>query len=149
MGEAKVTGQQVLDWFKEHGGKLHTSLGVSKVQKTLQLTTTKAIKKGETLFEVPDELILSLDSSDFAEIEFNEKHNTLFNDFTPYRVQTLLTLYEFLKPKCAITFEAPTITRKKKKKKSQREAAAKQVSGPVTGKRNERPWCNQSDRLFL
>lgn len=133
---AKVSADQLLAWFKEQGGTLHESLQTIKAQKSFLLSTTKAIKKGETLFQVPEHLVLSLDTSDFAEVEFTENHEEIFNKLTPHRAQALLSLFELLKPECAIKREAPTIARKKKKKKRQREAATTRSTEPVTGQQS-------------
>jgi len=133
----KVTSDQLLDWFKEHGGTVHANLQTIKSQKSFLFSANKAIKKGETLFEVPEHLVLSLDTSDFAEVDFTENHEDIFSNLTPHRAQALVSLYELLKPECAIKMEAPTIARKKKKKKRQREAAASRSTEPVTGKKSE------------
>lgn len=136
--------EELLKWFKASGGKIHPNLGVVKGHKGhFQFVVEKPIPEGEQLLELSEELVLSLDNSDFAEIDFTQIHDEILSDMTPYRIQTLLGLFELLKPNCSIQYEPVPIVRKKKKKKRQKKAVVEKT-GPVTGKYNnfKKPFRN-------
>jgi len=138
LGQMVVGVADLLKWFSDAGGKVHPNLEVIKGPKGhLLFVVTKEIKEGEKLLEMPDEIILSLDNSDFVEIDFTGLHDEILSDMTPYRIQGLIALFEHLKPHCNIQYEPAPIVRKKKKKKRQRQAVV-QPTGPVQGK--ESTW---------
>ena len=129
-----TTADDVLKWFRDAGGKVHPNLEVIKGPKGhLQFIVDKEIEEGEKLIEMPDELLLSLDNSDFVEIDFTGVHDEILSEMTPYRIQGLIALFELLKTKCNIQYEPAPIVRKKKKKKRQKKAVV-QPTGPVPGK---------------
>lgn len=124
----------LLEWFKKLGGKIHPNLGVIKGHKGhFQFIVEKPIPEGEHLIEFSEDLVLSLDTSDFAEIDFTQIHDEILSEMTPYRIQTLIALFEFLKTNCSIQYDPAPIVRKKKKKKRQRQAVTEK-RGPVEGK---------------
>lgn len=130
---SNVTKDDLIKWFNDQGGKIHKNVSVISGQnKHLTFITDQPVSEGDVLFEVPDDLILSLDTSDFAEIDFTEMHDELLSEMTPYRIQTLIQLFELLKSQCSVKYEPMPIVRKKKKKKRQKKAVV-EPSGPVTG----------------
>merc|ERR1711879_35447 len=102
---AKVSADDVLKWFKGMGGSVHQNLSIIKGPKGhLQLIVEKDIEEGEQLLGIPDDAVLSLDSSDFAEIDFTGVHDDILSEMTPYRIQALLALFELLKSHCNIQY---------------------------------------------
>lgn len=123
--------EELTNWIKQSGIKLHENLSIVKVQKSYQLVASKPIDESETLISYPDKTIICLDTSDFSEIQFSAKQNELLaEEVSPYLAQTLIFLYEFLKPECSIKFDkGPS---RKKKKKNQKAAA----NAPVKGRKS-------------
>lgn len=120
--------EELTNWIKQSGIKLHENLSIVKVQKNYQLVASKPIDESETLISYPDKTIICLDTSDFSEIQFSANQNELLaEEVSPYLAQTLIFLYEFLKPECTIKFDkGPS---KKKKKRNQKTAANAPVKG--------------------
>jgi hypothetical protein len=85
------------------------------------------------LISFPFELLISIDTSNFIDISLTPAHDELLQEINPPRMQTLLLLYEYLKPHCSILFEAPAANKPPKKKKRKNQKQQPKAPQPVTG----------------